>query len=113
MYPELPERFRYFVTRCCEKKPENRFADARTAMEAFHRAFAEPDFHELESELEKLVEAWFARPAGDDLDVTKEIDQLLREHPDEEAMYTRKVPGLPADLVLQYVTKIPDALRRC
>ena len=106
---ELPERFRYFVTRCCEKKPENRFADARTAMEAFHRAFAEPDFRELESELEKLVEAWFARPAGDDLDVTKEIDQLLREHPDEEAMYTRKVPGLPADLVLQYVTELPDA----
>jgi len=106
---ELPERFRYFVTRCCEKKPDNRFADARAALEAFDRAFAEPEFRELESELERLIEAWFATPLGPNLDVVKEIDRLLREHPEEESLFTKQVPRLPGDLVHQYLTDLPDA----
>jgi serine/threonine protein kinase len=106
---ELPERFRYFASRCCEKKPENRFGDARAALEAFDRATIEPEFKQYESELEKLVEAWFATPHGQDLDVVKEIDRLLREHPDDEALYTKQVPRLPGDLANQYLTELTDA----
>jgi eukaryotic-like serine/threonine-protein kinase len=106
---ELPERFRYFASRCCEKKPDNRFGDARAALEAFDRVTIEPEFKQHESELEKLVEAWFATPAGPDLDVVKEIDRLLREHPDDEALYTKQVPRLPGDLANQYLTELPDA----
>jgi len=106
---ELPERFRYFVSRCCEKKPDNRFADARAALEAFNGATTEPEFKQHESELEKLEEAWFATPAGSDLDVVKEIDRLLREHPEDEALYTKQVPRLPGDLAFQYLSDLPDA----
>lgn len=106
---ELPERFRYFASRCCEKKPDNRFADARAVLEAFERVTAEPAFKEHESELERLVEAWFATPEGPDLDVVKEIDRLLREHPNDEALYTKQVPRLPRDLIDQYLGKLPDA----
>jgi serine/threonine protein kinase len=106
---ELPERFRYFVSRCCEKKPENRFADARAALEAFDGATTVPEFKQHEIELEKLEEAWFATPQGPDLDVVKAIDRLLRENPDDEALYTKQVPRLPGDLAFQYLSELPDA----
>ncbi|MFP5389637.1 MAG: serine/threonine protein kinase [Thermoleophilia bacterium] len=106
---ELPERFRYFVSRCCEKKPENRFTDARAALEAFEAATTEPEFKKHEVELEKLEEAWFATPEGPDLNVVKEIDRLLREHPDDEALFTKQVPRLPGDLAYQYLSELPDA----
>lgn len=106
---ELPERFRYFVSRCCEKKPENRFADARAALEAFEGATTEPEFKQREGELERLEEAWFATPEGPKLDVVREIDRLLRENPDDEALYTKQVPRLPGDLAFQYLSELPDA----
>jgi eukaryotic-like serine/threonine-protein kinase len=106
---DLPERFRYFVSRCCEKNPENRFADAKGALEAFDRVYGEPVFRELESELEELVESWFAAPEDEDLDVVKQIDRLLRENPSEEALFTRQIPDLPVDLISQYVEELPDA----
>jgi len=106
---ELPERFRYFVSRCCEKKPQNRFADARAALEAFAGATTQPEFKQHEGELERLEEAWFATPAGPDLEVVKEIDRLLRENPDGEALYTKQVPRLPGDLAFQYLAELPDA----
>lgn len=106
---ELPERFRYFVSRCCEKRPENRFADAKAALEAFDGATSEPEFKRNETELERLEEAWFATPSGPDLEVVKEIDRLLRENPDDEALYTKHVPRLPGDLAKQYLFDLPDA----
>ncbi|HEU4393830.1 MAG TPA: serine/threonine-protein kinase [Solirubrobacterales bacterium] len=109
---DLPERFRYFVFRCCEKKPENRFAEAKTALEAFERVDGRPVFRELESELEELVESWFVAPEEEDLEVVRQIDQLLREHPNEEALFTRQVPGLPVDLISQYVEELPDAFAK-
>ena len=44
---ELPERFQYFVDRCCAQKPENRFANAREALEAFERIIEDPLYAEL------------------------------------------------------------------
>ena len=106
---ELPERFRYFVTRCCEKKPENRFPDARAALEAFDNAFSEPVFRELEDDLERLIESWFVAPVGEDSEILKKIDQLLRENPDEESLYIKQVPRLPGDLLGEYLTELPDS----
>jgi eukaryotic-like serine/threonine-protein kinase len=106
---ELPERFRYFVTRCCEKKPENRFPDARAALEAFDNAFSEPVFRELEDDFERLIESWFVAPVGEDSEILKKIDQLLRENPDEESLYTKQVPRLPGDLLDEYLTELPDS----
>jgi eukaryotic-like serine/threonine-protein kinase len=106
---DLPEKYRYFVSRCCEGKPENRYADARRAQEAFARIDRSPDVEDVGSELEELVEAWFSRPEGEDLDVVEEIDRLLREHPGEESLYTKQVPRLPADLANQYMDELPDA----
>ena len=106
---ELPERFRYFVTRCCEKKPENRFPDARAALEAFDNAFSEPVFRELEDDLERLIESWFVAPSGEDAEVLRDIDQLLRENPDEESLYTKQVPRLPGDLLDEYLAEQPDS----
>jgi serine/threonine protein kinase len=105
----LPEKYRYFVSRCCEAKPENRYADAKVAHEAFARIHRDPEEADLGSEVEELVEAWFARPVGSDLEVVEEIDQLLREHPGEESLYTKQVPRLPADLIDQYMEEMPDA----
>jgi eukaryotic-like serine/threonine-protein kinase len=105
----LPERFRYFTSRCCEMRPENRFADAKSALEAFDRAIGETGSHDPESRLEELVEAWFVRPEGDDLEVVEEIDQLLRENAAEESLFTKQVPALPADLLNQYMEELPDA----
>lgn len=111
---ELPERFRYFVTRCCEKNPDNRFPDARAALEAFLEAFdnadsSEPVFRELEDDLARLIESWFAAPASEDSGVLRDIDQLLRENPEEESLYTKRVPRLPGDLLEDYLTKLPDS----
>lgn len=106
---ELPERFRYFISRCCEKKPENRFSDAGEALEQFART-TDQAFTELPAgTLQRLIEAWFAAPTGDDLEATREIDQLLRSHGREEALFTREVPRLPVDIVHQYLDDLGDA----
>lgn len=105
---DLPEKYRYFVSRCCELKPENRYANARSAHEAFTRIVRPPEVEDVRGELEELVEAWFVRPVGEDSTVVEEIDQLLRDHPEEESLYTKQVPRLPADLVSQYMDELPD-----
>ena len=107
---EIPERFRYFVSRCCDQKPDNRFNDAQEALDVFLRVVEDTGFAESPEEaLDRLIKAWFAAPAGQDLHVVGQIDELLRSNTDEEAVYTREVPRLPEDLLDQYLDETPDA----
>jgi serine/threonine protein kinase len=106
---QLPDKYRYFVTRCCASKPENRFRDAGAALEAFDRIVAEPVFAELAVDtLKRLIEEWFVTEPGDDLAITRDIDAHLRSNPNEEAMFTREIPKLPEDLVNQYMDEMPN-----
>jgi serine/threonine protein kinase len=106
---KLPEKYRYFVSRCCQAEPDNRFADAKVALEAFARVEGVPEMKKLGTEIESLVEAWYELPEGQDLPAVEQIDQLLRENPGEESLYTKQVPRLPADLLNQYMDKLPQA----
>ena len=106
---DLPERFRYFVQRCCASQPANRFEDAREAMEAFDRITGDPAPTETAEEtLTRLVEKWWELPKGEDLPAVRDIDAHLRQNPDEEAMFTRAVPRLPEELLDQYQDELPD-----
>jgi serine/threonine protein kinase len=107
---DLPERFRYFVSRCCEQKPENRFSDAQEALDVFLRVVEDTGFAQSpEQALDRLTEAWLATPIDEDLRVVKQIDELLRSNAHEEAVYTREIPRLPEDLLNQYMDELPDA----
>ncbi len=107
---DLPERFRYFISRCCEKKPENRFGNGGEALEAFDRIINDPAFAELPADtLQRLLEAWFATPTGEDLDVVRDIYGSLRSNAQEESLFTREVPRLPEDVVDQYMDDLPGA----
>jgi eukaryotic-like serine/threonine-protein kinase len=106
---ELPERFRYFVQRCCASQPANRFEDAREALEAFDRITGDPAPTETAEEtLTRLGEKWWELPKGEDLPAVRDIDAHLRQNPDEEAMFTRAVPRLPEELLDQYQDELPD-----
>jgi eukaryotic-like serine/threonine-protein kinase len=105
---ELPEKYRYFVSRCCERRSENRFQDAREALAGFDRAQAAVVFAQPPTEsLLDLVESWFTTPDDADRAVLERIDEHLRSHPTEEAMYTKEVPKLPDQLVDQYMDQLP------
>jgi eukaryotic-like serine/threonine-protein kinase len=106
----LPERFRYFVSRCCSNTPENRFANAREALEALDRVIRPREFTETAEEtLARLSEEWFLTPEGSDEELHKvrEIDEHLRTHAGDEAMFTRAVPRLAQDLLDQYQDNLP------
>jgi hypothetical protein len=107
---ELPERFRYFVSRCCAQKAENRFSDAQEALDVFLRVVEDTGFAESpEESLDRVVEAWFAAPAGEDARMVGEVDELLRSNAGEEAFFTREVPRLPEDLLDQYMDESPES----
>lgn len=107
---ELPPRFQYFIQRCCEKKPENRFGTAGEALAAFDRIVADPTFIEKPADaLTRLTEKWFATERGPDVDVVREIDELLRTNPDEEVLFSREVPRLPEDILDQYQDDLSDS----
>jgi serine/threonine protein kinase len=106
---EIPERFRYFISRCCDQKPDNRFSDAQEALDVFLRMVEDTGYAESPEEtLDRLTESWFAAPEGDGSDVAR-IDELLRSSPEEEPLYTREVPRLPDDLLDQYMDEMPDS----
>jgi serine/threonine protein kinase len=105
----VPKRFRYFVQRCCAEKPENRYANARQALEAFSRILVDPTLvAPPEEELDNLVEKWWEAPSEEDLSVIRAIDEHLRCHPAEEAMFTKGLPKLPEDIVNQYMDDLPS-----
>jgi len=107
----LPERFRYFVSRCCSAKAENRFSTAREALEAFDRITREQALTEsTEQTLERLTEEWFGSPLESDraLEKVREIDEFLRCNAADEALFTRAVPRLPVDLLEQYLHELPE-----
>lgn len=107
---DIPERYRYFVSRCCEHKPENRFNDAQEALDVFSRVVEDTGYAESPEEaLDRLLEAWFATPVGEDLPAIQRMDELLRSNADEEAVFTREVPRLPEDVADQYMDELPDA----
>ena len=104
----IPKRYRYFVERCCAERPENRYASARQVLDAFLRAVQDPVFAEASEEvLARLVQEWWETPDAADLPVLQTIDEHLRSHNDDEAMYTRSVPKLPEDLLDQYMDELP------
>lgn len=104
----MPERFRYFVSRCCAQKPENRYVDAREALAAFERILSPETTQSVTDRLAALVETWFGAASDDELGVVRQIDECLRAHADEERMFTGKLPKLPNDLVDRYMDEMPD-----
>jgi eukaryotic-like serine/threonine-protein kinase len=105
----VPKRYRYFVQRCCAEKPENRYANARQTLEAFSRILVDPVLAAPpEEELDNLVEKWWETPSEDDLSVIKAIDEHLRCHPVEEAMFTKALPHMPEDILDQYMDDLPS-----
>lgn len=105
---ELPEKFKYFVSRCCHLKPENRYANAREALEAFERILSPATSQSPAEALASLEEKWFSTDPGPDLDVVREIDELLRTNAEDEKLFSRNVPRLPDDIVDQYMDNLPD-----
>jgi serine/threonine protein kinase len=104
----LPERFKYFVSRCCAMKAENRYADGREALDAFNRILSPSTAQSPTEMLAALEEKWFNTEDGPDLEVVREIDELLRTNADDERMFSSRVPRLPEDLLDQYMDKLPD-----
>lgn len=107
----LPEKYRYFVQRCCSTRLENRFANAREALEAFDRITRGSELSETSEEaVERLAKEWFETEEGSDEERAKvrEIDEHLRTNADDEAMFTRAVPRLPQDMLDQYMDEFPE-----
>lgn len=104
---DLPEPFQYFVARCCDRKPENRYRDAEEALEAFDRVTQGPGAEPPAVALDALVQEWWQTPEGPDLEVVRRLHELLCHHENDEELFTREVPNLPQDLLHQYQDEEP------
>jgi serine/threonine protein kinase len=70
-YAKVRDPYLYFIRRCCEPDPAQRYQDAGEALEAFRRLTSDPD--DPDSQLLKLADRWLNTPDGPDLDVVREI----------------------------------------
>ena len=107
----VPERFRPFISRCCEDAPEDRYPNAAEALAAFDvitsavaTSVVDPPYERAE----KFIHEWSETPVGPDLAVLKQLDAHFHEYEEEERMYFELVPRLPPDLVEQYLGDLSD-----
>ena len=66
-YAKIRDPYLYFIRRCCEPDPAQRYQDAGEALEVFRRLTADPG--DPDSQLLRLVDRWYRTAQGPDLEV--------------------------------------------
>jgi hypothetical protein len=110
---KVPERFRFFVDKCCRNDPASRYPDGAAVSEGFEKSRA--GYEIVLPPDERLSE--LAEEAADALGTVEEakaLDELsahVRANRDHEKMNTRGIPYLPNELLRAWSAYSPDGFR--
>lgn len=111
--PNVPAKYRFFINKCTEQRPQDRFqsvADAASAFDQVRRGIERPEAPR--EELDRIVGEWRVAAGDARLRLLRDLDALLQRHSENVGFYLDKVPWLPAELLEQYVRELPGDFRR-
>ncbi|MDP8942569.1 MAG: hypothetical protein M3N16_00360 [Actinomycetota bacterium] len=102
---QIPEAYRSFVQRSCADDPDDRYKDARDALEAFDLLIPGATTRiDISGEtIESLLEKWESVPEGEDEEEVRRVLAYLLANTDEEELYYRALPRFPRLLVQQMI----------
>jgi tRNA A-37 threonylcarbamoyl transferase component Bud32 len=105
----VDERYRYFIAKCCQRTPDERFQTAAEAAASFKQTqLAMKTVDPPLDRAERLVDEWERGAMGERRSqLVTELDEHLQRHAGEYDLYFRVVPRLPADLVSAYMAQLP------
>lgn len=110
---KVPEKFRFFVDKCCREDPQRRYADATAALEGFRSCLvgyevqepAEERLQELASRAERALGS--AREEA----AIEELDAHVRANRADEDMNRSVIPYLPNDILRAWLRHNPEGFR--
>jgi serine/threonine protein kinase len=111
---DVPERFRWFIDKCCRDEPDHRFADAGVALDKFNQLMSEPEI--VLPPVEHLTMLY--EQANGQLGLSGETEALeafdaeLRAHSTERAVYQQVVPRIPQALLARWSEIQPHGFKQ-
>lgn len=110
---DVPEKFRWFIDKCCRDDPNERFPDAAVALARFEQVLTAPEVELPPLERgAKLVEET-AEAVGTDKEAAaiEALDSHLRTYAREEQLYRRIVPRIPKAILRTWALTEPASFR--
>jgi eukaryotic-like serine/threonine-protein kinase len=110
---DVPEKFRWFIDKCCRDDPAERFTDAELALERFEELLKTPEIElpPLERGKQLASEAAGALGDEDEADAIEAMDEHLRTYQNEETLYRRIVPRIPKPVIRRWAVIDPHSCR--
>lgn len=100
-----PRDFEFFVEKCCRHQADERYADAGEALEAFKQATAAPEYTGPPMEgAADLVDKWRVADSHEACNgLVRQLDEHLKRHAEDEALFRKVFPRLPKELIAMYM----------
>ncbi|MCW2995247.1 MAG: sle [Conexibacter sp.] len=110
---DVPEKFRWFIDKCCRDEPGERFADAGDALSRFEQLLQTPEvvLPPLERGKELADEAAAAIGEDDEAEAIEALDAHLRTYARDEALYRRVVPHIAKSAMRRWAAGQPHSFR--
>jgi len=110
---KVPERFRFFVDKCCRDDPESRYPDGTAVSQGFAKSLADyeivlPPDEQLSELAEKAADSLGSIEEANALD---ELNAHVRANRDHEKMNQSGIPYLPNELLKAWSAHTPDGFR--
>jgi serine/threonine protein kinase len=111
---DVPERYQWFIDKCCRDDPAQRFADAGVALDKLNQLMSEPEVVLPPVErLTKLSEAAAAQLGlPGETEALEAFDAKLRAHSGDQSVYQQVVPRIPADLLGRWAEAQPHGFKQ-
>lgn len=101
----VPSRYRYFVQKCCDYSPSERYQSVAEVRKAFDQVVegAKPP-RPVQEVIPELLDRWQSTA---DADAVRGLLELLEGHQDDSSLYTRFVPTLDDDMLTVALQRFP------
>jgi len=109
----VPEKFRWFVDKCCRDNPAERFPNAEVALARFEQLLTTPEIElpPLERGKQLADQVGEAIGADDGAEAIEALDVHLRTYAGDEQLYRRVVPRVPKSAIRQWAANEPHTFR--
>ena len=109
----VPEKFRWFIDKCCRNDPADRFQDAGAALARFEELLKTPqvELPPLERGKQLADEAGQAVGQPHEAEAIEALDAHLRTYAGEEQLYRRVVPRIPKAVLRRWAAVQPQSFR--
>ena len=109
----VPEKFRWFIDKCCRNDPADRFQNAGAALARFEELLKTPEVELPPLERGKQLADAAGQAGGQphEAEAIEALDAHLRTYAGEEQLYRRVVPRIPKAVLRRWAAVQPQSFR--